>query len=186
MDPATVTHILARWRQGDEQALETLIPHVYDQLHRMAKRSMSGERGGHTLSPTALVHEAYLKLMGTEAAIENRTHFFAVASRVMRQVLLDHAKARRTQKRGGGVAVEPLDDSVVASIPQDDMIIELDDALTRLKAVAARPAQVIEMHYFGGLSYAELAAVMGVSLTTVERDLKFARAWLCRDLKRDL
>lgn len=147
---------------------------------------MASERDGHTLSPTALVHEAYLKLLGTQAALEDRAHFYAVAARVMRQVLMDHAKGRRAQKRGGGVVLQPLEEASVVATAQDDFMLELDDALKRLKPVNARSAEAIELHYFGGLSYAELAVVLNVSPTTVERDLKFAKAWLCRDLKREL
>ena len=186
LDAATVTAILARWRGGDKAALETLIPHVYDHLHRMAQRSLAGERQGHTLSPTALVHEAYLKLLGADASLVDRAHFYAVASRIMRQVLVDHAKARRALKRGGGAHAQELTDEMLVAERQDQTLLELDEALTRLRAINARSADAIELFYFGGVTYVEMAAALGVSETTVERDKKFARAWLYRELKREI
>lgn len=186
IDPATLTQILARWRGGDEAALETLIPYVYDHLHRMAQRSLSKERQGHTLSPTALVHEAYLKLLGADAPLVDRAHFYAVASRIMRQVLVDHAKARRALKRGGGAHAEELNEELLLVAQQDQTLLELDEALTRLRGVNTRSAEAVELFYFGGVSYIEMAAVLNVSPTTIERDLKFAKAWLFRELKREL
>ncbi|MBI4907737.1 MAG: sigma-70 family RNA polymerase sigma factor [Acidobacteria bacterium] len=186
LNPATVTQILARWRGGDRGALETLIPHVYDQLHRMARRSLSKERQGHTLSPTALVHEAYLKLVGADGELEDRAHFYAVAARIMRQVLVDHAKARRAEKRGGGAHVRPLEDAEKIVAQQDETLLELDESLVRLRTLNRRAAETIELFYFGGLSYVEMAVALGVSDSTVERDLKFAKAWLFRELKREL
>jgi len=183
LSPATVTQILARWRGGDAGALETLIPHVYDHLHRMARRSLSKERQGHTLSPTALVHEAYLKLLGADAALEDRAHFYAVAARIMRQVLVDHAKARRAEKRGGGVVLKPIEDADQITF-QDESLIELDEALTRLRSVQSRAAEALELFYFGGVSYIEMAVVLGVSESTIERDMKFGKAWMFRELKR--
>ena len=186
MDPATVTQILARWRGGDSDALETLIPHVYDQLHRMAQRSLAKERQGHTLSPTALVHEAYLKLLGANAPLLDRAHFYAVAARIMRQVLVDHAKARRAEKRGGGAHLKPLDEAERVIAKQDETLIELDDALNRLRVVNRRSAEAIELFYFGGVSYVEMAVALGVSESTVDRDLKFAKAWLYKELQREI
>jgi RNA polymerase sigma factor (TIGR02999 family) len=186
LNPATVTQILARWRGGDSEALETLIPHVYDHLHRMARRSLSKERQGHTLSPTALVHEAYLKLLGADAPLVDRAHFYAVASRIMRQVLVDHAKARKAEKRGGGIHLKPIEEADRVTARQDETLIELDEALTRLRAINSRPAEAIELFYFGGMSYVEMATALNVSESTVDRDLKFAKAWLFRELKREL
>jgi RNA polymerase sigma factor (TIGR02999 family) len=186
LDPATVTEILARWRGGDTEALERLIPHVYDHLHRMARRSLSKERQGHTLSPTALVHEAYLKLLGADAPLVDRAHFYAVASRIMRQVLVDHAKTRKAQKRGGGAYMQPMEEAERVAALQDDTLLELDEALTRLRTVNARSAEAIELFYFGGVSYVEMAVALSVSESTVERDLKFAKAWLFRELKREI
>lgn len=159
---------------------------VYDHLRRLARRSLSKEREGHTLSPTALVHEVYMKMLGSDATLTDRAHFFAVASRIMRQVLVDHARSRQTQKRGGGMDVQALEEYGDIAVRQDAMVVELDDALTRLRKVNARSADAIELFYFGGVSYAEMAIALNISESTVDRDLKFAKAWLFRELKREI
>ena len=165
-DPAghTVTLLLRRLGAGEEAAFGQVIPLVYDQLLRIARRHMRGERTGHTLEPTALVHEAYARLAESGLSLEDRGHFFAVASRAMRRILVDHARGRRSRKRD-------------ASEPNVD-VLELDEALTRLAAIDERKARVVELHYFGGLSYEEISGVLSVSPATVDRDLRFAKAWL--------
>ena len=156
---------------------------MYAELHRIAARHLRGENTGNSLQTTALIHEAFLKLMDAKVEWADRNHFFAVAARAMRRVLVDHAKSRRRQKRGGGA----IDVSLVEEIHQPNGraadILGLDEALTRLAAHDPRKAHAIELHYFGGLSYEEVAAATGVSPATVDRDLRFAKAWLCRELE---
>ena len=181
-DPGDVTRLLRAWRQGDAQALDDLMPLVYAELQRMAHRLMRRERAGHTLQPTALLHEACLKLLGAQVDWTDRTHFFAVAARQMRHVLVDHAHSRAALKRGGGVPPLALDDLAEQAGPDTAGIAELDDALHRLEALDRRKAQVIELRYFGGLGQAEIAAALGISRSTVDSELRFAKAWLGRQL----
>jgi RNA polymerase sigma factor (TIGR02999 family) len=182
-DPNSVTRLLLDWRAGDEQALEDLMPLVYEELRRLAARHMRAERQGHTLQTTALVHEAYLRLAGMEVEWEGRVHFMALAATMMRRILVDHARSRRREKRGGGVAPVPLEEAlhVSASEPLGD-VVELDAALERLAAIDPRKARVIELHYFGGLTYDETARALEISPATVDRDLRMGRAWLFREL----
>lgn len=178
----TVTRLLAAARNGDEASLDRLLPVVYSELHRLAARQMRGEGVGHTLQPTALVHEAFLRLSGTALDVADRAHFFALAATTMRRVLVDHAKARRRDKRGGGDAPLPLDEALhVAASPSDD-VVALDESLDRLAQRDPRKARVVELHYFAGLDYAEIATQLGISAATVDRDLRFAKAWLFTDL----
>ena len=146
---------------------------------------MNGEGGGHTLSATGLVHEAYLKILGANVNWDDRVHFFAVAARVMRHVLVDHAKSKRRVKRGGAAAKISLDDVVVVSATADEHLLDLDDALDSLAKIDARKAELVELIYFGGLSQLEAAAALSISEATVQRDLKMAKAWLYRALRRD-
>jgi RNA polymerase sigma-70 factor, ECF subfamily len=187
MDAASpeVTQLLQAWSRGEESALDRLVPLVYRDLHLRARRCMAGERVEHSLQTTALVHEAYLKLVGPSPVDwESRGHFFAVAARVMRRILVDHARARRSQKRGGDGRPVPLDEAlVVAGSPGRDLV-SLDDALSALAALDERKARVVEMRYFGGLSVEETAEVLGVSPQTVLRDWRLAKAWLLREMKR--
>lgn len=191
-DSSHITGLLRAWGRGDAHALDQLTPLVYDQLRQLASRHMGRERPGHALQTTALVHEAYLRLakMG-QLEWQDRGHFFAIAARIMRRILVDAARARRTAKRGGEFVhvdhAESIDFDQVAS-PGTDRSSEmcaLDDALTQLARVDARRAQVIEMRFFGGLSVEETATALGVSAQTVLRDWRLARAWLTRELGVD-
>jgi RNA polymerase sigma-70 factor (ECF subfamily) len=177
--PAEVTRLLGAWREGEPGAGDRLIPLVYPDLRRLAARCMAGERRDHTLEPTALVHEAYLRLVGDgQPRWRDRLHFFAVASRTMRRVLVDHARARRTAKRGGGAVRIPLDGAQGAVQAPPETLLEVDRALDELAALDPRKARVIELRHFGGLTMEETAAVLGVSAATVALDGRMARAWL--------
>jgi RNA polymerase sigma factor (TIGR02999 family) len=177
---------LLKWGQGDEVALERLIPLVHHELHRIARRCMAGERVGHSLQATALVNETYVRLVdGKAVAWNDRAHFLAVSARVMRRILVDHARARRYQKRGGDAVRVTLDEAlVVANEPGPDFVA-LDDALAALAKFDARKSRVIEMRFFGGLSVEETAAVLKVSAATVMGDWRLARAWLKREMRCD-
>ncbi|MBL8179200.1 MAG: sigma-70 family RNA polymerase sigma factor [Bryobacterales bacterium] len=177
-----VTVLLEKWRGGDGEALNALMPLVYDQLRSMAQRYMASENSGHTLRTTALVHEAYLKLVGGEGNFQNRAHFFAVAARAMRSILIDHARGGGRQKRGGEYQRVDFEHALLVTPDTGSRILEIDDSLKRLEAMDERKAKLIELIYFGGLTYVETAHVLGVSEATVHRDLKMARAWLYRDL----
>ena len=184
--PARVTALLQAWSDGDQAALQDLLPLVEGELHRLARRYMRGERPGHTLQPTALVNEAYLRLVGvSRIRWQNRGHFLAVAARAMRHILVDLARARGYQKRGGGVAAVPLDGLDVAGATPGPDVVALHDALEALAQFDARKSQVVELRYFGGLTVEETAEVLGVSPETVMRDWKFAKAWLLRQLSPD-
>ena len=179
-----VTVLLEKWKGGDSEALNALMPLVYDQLRGMAQRYMSSENAGHTLRTTALVHEAYLKLLGGEGNFQNRAHFFAVAARAMRSILIDHARGSARQKRGGELQRVEFEHALLVTPDSGSRILEIDDSLRRLEAVDERKARLIELIYFGGLTYEETAEVLSVSEATVHRDLKLARAWLYRDLSQ--
>jgi RNA polymerase sigma factor (TIGR02999 family) len=175
---ASVTGLLASWRAGNKDARTELIPVVYDELHRLAERNLRRERTDHTLQATALVNEAYLRLVGAEIPWEDRAHFFAVASRVMRQILVDYARAKGRKKRGADFARVTLDESLAASPQRASDLVALDEALELLAKQDERKARVVELHYFGGLGYEEVARVLDVSVATVNRDLRMAKAWL--------
>ncbi|MCB0720597.1 MAG: sigma-70 family RNA polymerase sigma factor [Bacteroidetes bacterium] len=178
-----VTRLLERWREGDSDAAENLMPLVYDELRRLAHARLWGERADHTLSTTALVHEVYLNLADAKRIDwNNRTHFFAVAARVMRNVLIDYARSRNRVKRGGEYNRVTLDEALVVSEERYDDLLALDDALTRLEAFDERSCRIVEARYFGGLSIAETADALGVSPATVKRDWTTAKAWLKREL----
>lgn len=174
-----VTRLLVECRGGDEKALEALLPIVYDELRRLASHYMKSERQGHTLQPTALVHEAYAKLVVLDMGWRDREQFFKAAAQAMRRILVDHARAKRSAKRGGGVAPLSLEEVAVApgSAPAADLL-DLDRALSDLATRDQRKAGVIELHYFGGLSFDEIAKALGISRATVDRDMRMARAWL--------
>jgi len=175
-----VSELLLTWRNGDRGALDRLVPLVHDELRRLAEQCMRGERPGHTLQPTALVHEAYLRLIGSEIAWQDRAHFFAVAATTMRRVLVDHARAKGRAKRAGRPV--SLEDSLLVAPDRADDLLVVDDALDRLTQKDPRAARVVELHFFGGLTYEETAEALGISAATVDRDLRFARAWLHREL----
>ncbi len=173
-----ITTLLGRWQAGDRRALRELFPLVYAELHRIAKGAMARERQSHTLQATALVHEAYLRLMGGAAPqLENRGHFFALIARLMRRVLVDHARALQAVRRGGDALRITLDGLDVAAEPEVGLL-DLDRAISALAAVDRRKARVVELRFFGGLDVEETAAVLGVSAPTVISDTRFARAWL--------
>jgi RNA polymerase sigma factor (TIGR02999 family) len=180
-----VTRLLEAWREGDDSALDDLFPLVYDELRALARLKMSDEAAGHTLRSTELVHEAWIKLSGARVDWQDRAHFFAIAGRAMRQILVEHARRRRSRKRGGGEAPATLDAERVADHRlNDDLVIELDQAMSRLAAIDERRARVVELQLFAGLTYAETGAVLGISEATVDRDLRLARAWLASQLSR--
>jgi RNA polymerase sigma factor (TIGR02999 family) len=177
-----ISTLLASWRSGDQSALDRLLPIIYDELHRIASRQRRGERDDHTLDTTALLHEAYLRLVGTNVEWVDRQHFFAVAARTMRRVLVDHARSHGRAKRSGGAVKVSLDHQQLAAEARPADLIDLDEAMQRLSALDERKGRVVELHYFGGLSYDEIAAVTEVSPATVHRELRMARAWLAREL----
>jgi RNA polymerase sigma factor (TIGR02999 family) len=180
-----LSRLLHRWQQGEPKALEELTPVLYGELRRLAGALLRGERSGHTLQATALVHEAYLRLAGGDPIpLRDRAHFLGMAAHVMRNVLVDHARRRRASKRGAGQAHVPLDDVKVMDGGRPHMLLALDDALTRLSRSDARRAQALELCYFGGLTVEETAEVIGVSSATIGRELRLARAWLRRELVR--
>lgn len=184
MAAASVTDLLLAWRAGDEAALARLTPLVHEELQRIARRCLRGERAADSLPPTALVHEAYLRLVDAQHVNwQNRTHFLAMAARLMRRVLVDAARTRRRQKRGGGMVRVSLSD-VAPSTEKPHDVIALDAALDALASVDARRSQVVELRFFAGLSVADTAGVLGVSPETVMRDWKLARAWLRRELRQ--
>lgn len=183
IDVGEVTVLLQRWSDGERPALDELIPLVYDQLRRLAHEHLRDERSGISVNSTALVHDAYLRLVDLRhARFRDRAHFMAMASRIMRRLLVDHARTRCADKRGGGIGTLPLEQGLGISDDSAAAITELDDALDRLAVIDPRRSEMLEQRYFGGLSLEEMAEVLGVSLATVKRDLRFARAWLAAEL----
>jgi RNA polymerase sigma factor (TIGR02999 family) len=181
--PQEISRLLVAWSDGDQAALDELVPLVYEELRRIARRYR--RVGNHTLQTTALVHEAFLRLAGKGGKQwQDRAHFFGVAARAMRHILVDHARARCADKRGGQVRSESLDPNLV-SRERAASLVALDDALSTLAAVAPRPSRVVELRYFGGLSVNETAGVLGVSPETVTRDWRMAKSWLLRELTRE-
>ncbi len=181
--PQQVTQLLANWSQGDPTALEKLIPLVYKELRHLAHRYMEGQRPNHTLQTTALVNEAYLRLADQiNPNFTNRSHFFAVAAKAMRQILVDYAKAQQSQKRGAGASKVELDEAALISPEQTSAILDVDEALEKLAVLDSRKAHVVELRYFGGLNQDEIAEVLKISTVTVRRDWVFARAWLYTEL----
>ena len=181
--PHQVTRLLVDWRNGDQGALEQLIPLVHEELRRVARRHMAHERAGHTLQATALVNEAYVRLIDIrQVNWQDRAHFFAMSSRLMRRILVDFARSKGYQKRGGGAQKVSLDEALIVSEEPGADLVALDDALSALAVFDARKAQVVEMRFFGGLSVEETAEALKVSVDTVMRDWKLAKAWLLREL----
>lgn len=180
--PEAVTSLLSAWRGGDAGALEALIPLIYDQLHRIASHSFSKESNQLTLQPTALINELFLRILKSDVRVENRVHFFAVCARVMRAILVDHARSRNRSKRGGQFARVTLQmDPAAASTGFE--FEELNEVLDRLKENDPRLLEVVEMHYFGGLTHDEIAEALAISPATVYRDLKLAKAWIRKEMK---
>jgi RNA polymerase sigma-70 factor (ECF subfamily) len=184
-DAHQATGLLRAWGAGDAAALEQLIPLVHDELRRLARRFMSGERAGHTLQPTALVNEAYLRLVDLrQMQWQDRAHFFAMAARLMRRILVDAARSKKYQKRGGDIHRVAFDEALVVSHARGNDLVALDEALTHFAAVSSRRGQVVELRFFGGLSVKETAEALKVSPETVKRDWKLAKVWLLRELDR--
>ena len=180
-----LTHLLLAWRQGEREALNKLIPVIYEELRRIAHSYIRGEHKGHTLQTTALVNEAYLRLIDcSRVNWQNRAHFLAVSAQLMRRILIDYARSRGYQKRGGAMERISLEESQIVSEGRDLDLLELDEALQALAAVDARKCQVVELRFFGGLTAEETAEVLGVSPDTVLRDWKLARTWLAREMKK--
>jgi RNA polymerase sigma-70 factor, ECF subfamily len=182
MDPGEVTQLLQAWRGGDDQAFQSLVPLVYAELRRLARSYMSRERSSHTLQPTALVHEAYTRLIGTHVGWRDSSHFFAVCAQLMRRVLVDHARGRGYLKRGGGARPVPLEGIPEIGCNRGVDLLSLDQALDGLAAFDRRKSQVVELRFFGGLTVEETAEVLHTSPETVMRDWKLAKAWLLREL----
>jgi len=178
-----VTSLLARWQDGDEAALQQLVPIVHEELRRLARRQMAGERPGHTLQPTALVNEAYLRLINLkQMQWQNRAHFFAMGARLMRRILVDFARSRGYQKRGGGAKQVSFTEALDVAGDQATDVVALNDALEALADVDERKSRVVELRFFGGMSVEETAEVLNVSRETIKRDWKFAKMWLLRQL----
>ena len=183
---ADVTTLLLAWRQGDGAALDQLIALVYQELRRMAHRYLAGQRPGHTLQTTALVHETYLQLVDCRRVRwQDRTHFLAVSARLMRRILVDYARSRDANKRGGAVRPVSLDESLDFAPQRSADLVALDDALGSLATIDPRKSQVVELKFFGGLDTGEIAEVLGVSQQTILRDWKLAKVWLLRELSRE-
>ncbi len=188
MDPVPdrqiVTQLLHEWGNGNKQALDQLMPIVYDQLHKLASNCLRSERPDHTLRATALVHEAYLKLVHADVDWQDRVHFYAVSARILRRILVDHAKSRNRNKRGGEYQQIPLEEAVIVGPESDRGMVELDEALQRLANQDRRKSELIELLFFGGLTYDEAAAALKISPATVHRELTLAKAWLNLELSR--
>jgi RNA polymerase sigma-70 factor (ECF subfamily) len=183
--PHDVTQLLQRWREGDKGALDELTPLVYDELHRLAHRYISRERPSHTLQTTALVDEAYVRLVEKkDIPWENRAHFFAVSAQIMRRILVDYARQSHSAKRGGAAQKVTLDEQALVSGKRSAALVALDETMHALAEVHPRRTEVVELRYFGGLNNQEIAEVLKVSETTVERDWRFAKAWLYRELQQ--
>lgn len=182
--PQPVTQLLRQWSSGNKEALDELMPLVYEQLHKLALHCLRGERADHTLRATALVHEAYLRLVDADVAWQDRVHFYAVAARLLRRILVDHARTQNREKRGGGAGKISLDEAVLIGPGGAPGIVELDDAMHSLARHDARKSEIVELLYFGGLTYDETAAALKISPATVHRELTMAKAWLYRELSR--
>jgi RNA polymerase sigma factor (TIGR02999 family) len=179
----SVTKLLSAWKEGDKRALDQLIPIVYTELHQLANRYLRNERAGHTLQPTALIHEAYVRLLGQSMPDwKGRTHFFAVAAQLMRQVLVDYARKHRSRKRGSGIEKIPLEQAVILSTNHMEFLLVLDQALMQLATFDERKCRAIELRYFAGFSVEETAEALNISVATVRRDIRMAEAWLHKEL----
>lgn len=178
MSDPSITQLLRDWVDGDQRSLDELTPLVYSQLHDIAARVFRSERPDHTLQATALVNEAYVRLVDAEVEWKDRSHFFALAARMMRRILVDHANARLAGKRGAGAKKLPLDDVIVVSPELGEDVLNLHEALEELAFQDDRKAQILELHYFGGLTYEEMKEVLELSTSTLDREMRFAKAWL--------
>jgi RNA polymerase sigma-70 factor (ECF subfamily) len=178
-----ITRLLTAWSAGDRKALDELTPIMYEEMRRLAERYMRKEASGHTLQATALVHEAYARLAGADLPLRNRAHFLAFMARLMRQILVDHARARKSAKRGEGFERVTLDESVVVSCDSDGLVLELDEVLEELRRFDELKSQIVELRFFGGLTYEEAAEALEISTTTLDRELRLAKAWLRHRMK---
>ena len=185
MSLESIPHLLQEWRRGDQSAYDRLFPMVYAELRRLARAQLRREHPGHSLQPTLLVHEAYLRLVRAEVDWRDRTHFLSVAARVMRRILVEHARSKGAHKRGGVDQRVTLTGTIAAPEASPIDVLVLDAAMERLRQLDARQADVVELCYFGGLTYAEIGEAIGVSEATVDRDLRHARAWLRRELSTE-
>jgi RNA polymerase sigma factor (TIGR02999 family) len=182
---ADVTRLLQQWSTGQEQALDRLLPQIHDELRKLAASYLRRERPDHTLQPTALVNEAFLKLVDQRAVKwQNRAHFFGIAAQAMRRILVDHARAHASSKRGGAIRKVPLNDAAVMGRVMDVDLLALDEALTRLAAMDPQQSRIVELRFFGGLTTEETAEVMHISLATIGREWRMAKAWLSAELRR--
>jgi RNA polymerase sigma factor (TIGR02999 family) len=182
-DSQDVTRLLQQWRDGDSTAFDTLLPLIYNELRSLAGRCLYSERPGHTLRATALVHEAYLRLVDSDIDWQDKAHFYAIAARVMRRILVDYARAHARHKRGSGQVHVPLDVAVVVGPKAAAIVSDLDDALQRLAVIDPRRSDIVQLLFFGGLTYKETAAALKISPATVHRELKLAKAWLLREME---
>ena len=181
--PSNVTEMLHDWSDGDREALDKLVPIVYEELRRQAARYLRRERPGHTLQTTALIHEAYIRLIDQKnVRWQNRAHFYAIAAQLMRRILVDHARSRQAAKRGGSDIKLPLEEAMIASKGREVDLVALDEALERLAAIDPQQCRVVELRFFSGMSVEETAEVLGVSPRTVKRDWNVAKAWLRREI----
>jgi len=182
-----LTELLTAWNHGDDSALQALVPLVYQELHRTAQRYMARERSGHTLQTTALINEVYMRLVDFQGmSWQNRNHFFAICANLMRRVLTDFARSRRFLKRGGDAVHLPFDETLFAGMERASGLVALDDALNALALVDERKSRVVELRFFGGLSVEETAQVLNVSVQTVMRDWRLAKAWLFREMSKEV
>jgi RNA polymerase sigma factor (TIGR02999 family) len=182
MSKERITQLLEKWQNGDEGALDDVMPYLHDELRKLAAYFMQREHAGHTLQSTALVNEAYLRLVDVDLKIENRGHFLALAARIMRRILVDHARGKNRQKRDSGAKPLSLEESAVLSEDSDPRLIDLDQALNKLETFDARLAKTVELVYFGGLSTQQAADVLGVSRVTLHKDMNLAKAWLHKEI----
>jgi RNA polymerase sigma-70 factor, ECF subfamily len=181
-----VTTLLRAWADGDTAAFDRLVPLVYRELHRIARHCMAAERTGHSLQPTALLNEAYLRLVGVaHVAWQDRSHFYALSARLMRRILVDIARSKNCLKRGEGITLTPLDDFAETAVEPAPDLVALDLALQTLAQIDSRKSQVVELRFFGGLSVEEAAAALGISPETVHRDWRMAKSWLRRELRKE-
>ncbi len=182
MSKERITQLLSRWQSGDAGALEEAVPYLHAELKRLAGFFMTKERAGHTLQSTALVNEAYMRLVDIDLPIEDRAHFLALAANIMRRILVDHARGRSRQKRGAGIKPISLDESIMLSDSGDPRLIDLDEALNKLETFDARLARTVELVYFGGLTTQQAADALGISRVTLSKDMNLAKAWLYNEI----
>jgi RNA polymerase sigma factor (TIGR02999 family) len=180
---AGVTRLLLQWTEGDKQALEDLLPLVYDELRRLARSYLQRERHGHTLQSTALVHEAYMRLVDQNVSWQSRAHFFGIAAQMMRRILVDHARTKNAAKRGDGACKVTLDEGLLAAEDRDVNVLALDEALTKLAQFDQQQSQIVELRFFAGLSIEDTSEVLKISPATVKRDWAMAKAWLYREMQ---